>query len=43
MYFPKMDYLLQYRKSLNVPEACKDKYFLRKEMENLLELKDISH
>ncbi|GBC10879.1 hypothetical protein RclHR1_09990004 [Rhizophagus clarus] len=26
---------------LNVPEAFKDKYFSRKEMENLLELKDI--
>jgi hypothetical protein len=26
---------------LNVPEAFKDKYFSRKEMEGLLELKDI--
>jgi len=26
---------------LNVPETFKDKYFSRKEMENLLELKDI--
>jgi hypothetical protein len=25
----------------NVPEAFKDKYFSRKEIENLLELKDI--
>jgi hypothetical protein len=25
----------------NVPEAFKDKYFSRKEMENLLELRDI--
>jgi len=25
----------------NVPETFKDKYFSRKEMENLLELKDI--
>ena len=25
----------------NVPETFRDKYFLRKEMENLLELKDI--
>jgi hypothetical protein len=27
---------------LNVPEVFKDKYFSRKEMENLLELKDIT-
>jgi hypothetical protein len=26
---------------LNIPEALKDKYFSRKEMENLLESKDI--
>ncbi|PKK62524.1 hypothetical protein RhiirC2_790252, partial [Rhizophagus irregularis] len=30
-----------YKISPNIPETFKDKYFLRKEMENLLELKDI--
>jgi len=38
-----MGYLLPgYHKLLpNVTETFKDKYFLKKEMENLLELKDI--
>ena len=37
-----MGYLLpNYEICSNVPEAFKDKYFSRKEMENLLELKDI--
>ena len=45
-YIPNVDllgYLLPgYHKFCpNVPETFKDKYFLRKEMENLLELKDI--
>ncbi|EXX61932.1 hypothetical protein RirG_166510 [Rhizophagus irregularis DAOM 197198w] len=39
-YFPKMDHLLPFYAN-NVPETFKDKYFLRKETENLLELKDI--
>ncbi|EXX59329.1 Sgt2p [Rhizophagus irregularis DAOM 197198w] len=37
IYFPKMNHLLLD----NVPEALEDKYFLRKETEHLLELKDI--
>ncbi|CAB5204168.1 unnamed protein product [Rhizophagus irregularis] len=42
IYFPKMGHLLPIHKIRpNVPEAFKDKYFSRKEMENLLELKDI--
>ncbi|PKK76946.1 TPR-like protein [Rhizophagus irregularis] len=36
---PEIDYLLLHHQT--IPEAFKDKYFLRKEMENLLELKDI--
>ncbi|RGB31320.1 hypothetical protein C1646_764207 [Rhizophagus diaphanus] len=42
IYFPKMGHLLPIHKVCpNVPEAFKDKYFPRKEMENLLTLKDI--
>ncbi|UZO14961.1 uncharacterized protein OCT59_006402 [Rhizophagus irregularis] len=42
IYFPKMGHLLPiYKICPNVPEAFKDKYFPRKEMENLLTLKDI--
>lgn len=42
IYFPKMGHLLPTHKICpNVPEVFKDKYFSRKEMENLLELKDI--
>ncbi|EXX54982.1 Rad53p [Rhizophagus irregularis DAOM 197198w] len=42
IYFPKIGHLLPIHKVCpNVPEAFKDKYFSRKEMENLLELKDI--
>ncbi|PKY23170.1 hypothetical protein RhiirB3_437302 [Rhizophagus irregularis] len=37
--YPEIDYLLLHNQT--IPEAFKDKYFLRKEMENLLELKDI--
>ncbi|PKC02280.1 TPR-like protein [Rhizophagus irregularis] len=40
IYFPKMDYLLPFY-AKNIPETFKDKYFLRKETENLLELNDI--
>ncbi|PKY33251.1 TPR-like protein [Rhizophagus irregularis] len=40
IYFPKMDHLLPFYAN-NIPETFKDKYFLRKETENLLELKDI--
>ncbi|RIA94223.1 hypothetical protein C1645_865865 [Glomus cerebriforme] len=41
-YFPKMNHLSSIHNLLpNVPEAFMDKYFSRKEMENLLELKDI--
>ncbi|PKK67290.1 hypothetical protein RhiirC2_751981 [Rhizophagus irregularis] len=40
--FPKMGHLLPIHKICpNVPKAFKDKYFPRKEMENLLTLKDI--
>ncbi|RGB31318.1 hypothetical protein C1646_817368 [Rhizophagus diaphanus] len=40
--FPKMCHLLPIHKTCpNVPEAFKDKYFPRKEMENLLTLKHI--
>ncbi|RGB34933.1 hypothetical protein C1646_700669 [Rhizophagus diaphanus] len=35
------DILSGHKVYLNVPEIFKDKYFSRKEMENLLELKDI--
>jgi hypothetical protein len=36
------DLLPNYQKLCpTVPETLKDKYFLRKEMENLIELKDI--
>ncbi|GBB89786.1 hypothetical protein RclHR1_01660005 [Rhizophagus clarus] len=38
--FPKMDCLLPFHTN-NIPEAFEDKYFLRKETENLLELNDI--
>ncbi|POG79576.1 hypothetical protein GLOIN_2v1526597 [Rhizophagus irregularis DAOM 181602=DAOM 197198] len=40
---PNMRYLLPNHQNIcqNVPETFKDKYFLRKEMENLIELKDI--
>ncbi|PKK79120.1 hypothetical protein RhiirC2_728033, partial [Rhizophagus irregularis] len=42
IYFPKMGHLLPiYKICPNVPEAFKDKYFPRKQMENLLTLKDI--
>ena len=38
-----MGHLLPFHKvHPNVPEAFKDKYFPKKEMENLLELKDIT-
>lgn len=37
--YPEIDHLLSYHQT--IPEALKDKYFLREEMENLLELKDI--
>ncbi|PKY50372.1 TPR-like protein [Rhizophagus irregularis] len=40
IYFSKMDYFLPPYTN-NIPETFKDKYFLRKETENLLELKDI--
>ncbi|PKK71902.1 hypothetical protein RhiirC2_777850 [Rhizophagus irregularis] len=40
IYFPKMDHLLPFHMN-NVPEAFEDKYFIRKETENLLELNDI--
>ncbi|PKK62470.1 hypothetical protein RhiirC2_790329 [Rhizophagus irregularis] len=40
IYFSKMDYFLPSYTN-NTPETFKDKYFLRKETENLLELKDI--
>ncbi|GBC49365.2 hypothetical protein GLOIN_2v1788324 [Rhizophagus irregularis DAOM 181602=DAOM 197198] len=40
IYFPKMDHLIPSYTN-NIPETFKDKYFLRKETENLLELKDI--
>ncbi|GBC49363.2 hypothetical protein GLOIN_2v808915 [Rhizophagus irregularis DAOM 181602=DAOM 197198] len=40
IYFPKTDYLLPFY-AKNIPETFKDKYFLRKETENLLELNDI--
>jgi hypothetical protein len=40
IYFSKMDYFLP-SYIYNIPETFKDKYFLRKETENLLELKDI--
>ena len=37
-----MDYFLPIHKlHPNIPEAFKDKYFSKKEMENLIELKDI--
>jgi hypothetical protein len=37
-----MGYLLPYYYTIqNVPETFKDKYFPRKEMENLLDLRDI--
>ncbi|GBC04058.1 hypothetical protein RclHR1_00550003 [Rhizophagus clarus] len=38
-YYPGNDHLLLHHQT--IPEALKDKYFLRREMENLLELKDI--
>ncbi|PKY44307.1 TPR-like protein [Rhizophagus irregularis] len=42
IYFPKMGHFLPIHKLLpNVPKAFKDNYFSRKEMENLLLLKDI--
>ncbi|GBB84806.1 hypothetical protein RclHR1_11380004 [Rhizophagus clarus] len=42
IYFPKMGHFLPIHKLLpNVPKAFKDKYFSRKEMENLLELKSV--
>ncbi|GBC07943.1 hypothetical protein RclHR1_00780023 [Rhizophagus clarus] len=42
IYFPKMGHLLPIHKICpNVPEAFKDKYFSKKEMENFLEVKDI--
>jgi hypothetical protein len=39
IYFPEMGRLLLRHQT--IPKTLKDKYFLRKEMENLLELKDI--
>ncbi|GBB89783.1 hypothetical protein RclHR1_01660002 [Rhizophagus clarus] len=39
--FPKMDHLLPFQTNDNVPEAFEDKYFLRKETQNFLELNDI--
>ncbi|GBC01719.1 hypothetical protein RclHR1_04300001 [Rhizophagus clarus] len=42
IYFPKMGHFLPIHKLLpNVPKAFKDKYFSRREMDNLFELKDI--
>ena len=42
IYIPKTRYLLLIDKlHPNIPEALKDKYFSKKEMENLIELKDI--
>ncbi len=42
IYFPKMGHLLPiYKSHPNVPEAFEDKYFSKKEMENLLKPKDI--
>ncbi|RIA94068.1 hypothetical protein C1645_735093 [Glomus cerebriforme] len=40
---PNVNYLLPYYLEIcpNIPETFKDKYFSKKEMENLLELKDI--
>ena len=37
-----MDHLFPFYTN-NIPESFKDKYFLRKEVENLLELRDITN
>lgn len=42
IYFPKMGHFLPIHKlHPNVPETFKDKYFSKKDMEKLVELKDI--
>ncbi|GBB99302.1 hypothetical protein RclHR1_03480006 [Rhizophagus clarus] len=40
-HLPKMDYIFPFQINKNVPEAFEDKYFSRRETENLLELNDI--
>ncbi len=42
IYFPRMGHSLPiYKSHQNIPEAFEDKYFTKKEMENLLKPKDI--